>query len=55
MKTIFEFFQNVRDAFLLWREFRKTKHLLNQHRINILVCGSEERYHELRGKYPDPF
>ncbi|CAE6490811.1 hypothetical protein C8R30_1256 [Nitrosomonas nitrosa] len=56
MIKIIEFFIILRDYLLYVREFHKPGHLREQHKIiNVLVCGSDERYRELRSKYSDSF
>lgn len=48
LEKIVFYLEMVRDIYLLHREFRKPKHLIDQEKINILICGSKEKYEEFK-------
>lgn len=49
-KTISFYLSSIRDCFILYREYRKPKHLQDKEKINLLLCGSKEKYEEFRAK-----
>lgn len=55
LKSILEFFEDVRDSFLFGREMRKPKEERDEEYLGVLSFGSKERYQNYKGNLKNDF